>query len=463
MDKNKQHIMSHGQQQQQGANQATGVMCPVSSRPIRGTSWSEVRTNTGHVYYYCQNTGISRWDVPNEVYEANKVDSQRPGKKRSMPRVIDEKMLLAMKRAKANGAVLAPEYEEMLSARKGSSEKGPTMSTKRKHATVFEKRQDTGKEEEFDVTFDEDDIEQDKTERVKEVTRSDVGPIAREAGGSEDDQKRDFFELLKEIGIHGFSRFEREVSKMQHDSRYLAVQDIFKRKVYFEEYCKGQATSMSQAPQKKHNTTVSRTDQLKHHVDAFNALLQEKVLKSSLAWRDIVHVLEKDDRFGGVSSEKQRVELFRNHQRKLEKAEYAKKISSRRMLRDIQAGKERQLDSSRRDALINYKALLAEMVRDPLATWESESKNLKSDPQQRASTELIDDKISKELFDNHIKDLRGIHQKKLFDIFAKNKLPASLTFEEVSGYLADDIDFLESPESLQMDAWKHYTCHTSVD
>ena len=177
----------------------------------------------------------------------------------------------------------------------------------------------------------------------------------------------------------------------------------------------------------------------------------------SLDWYDIVHVLEKDDRFREIESEVLRKDLFRNHQRRLGKAEVAKKTADRRLQRDLQAGKERQLSSGRRDARIHYKALLTEMVRDPLATWESEAKALESDPQGRASNSLLDERTAREMFECHVKDLYEFAKKNVQSVFEKNKIPPSSSFAEASAYLADEL--VEYPESLQMDAWASYAAN----
>lgn len=427
----------------QGQRQTNGVgggMCPVSTRPIAGTSWSEVRTNTGHVYYYCQKTGTSTWEMPEEVKRGG-VQGNKQKRRSGVPRVIDDRMMKAMKRAKAHGATLAPEYEEMLSG------KGEGGSKKQK---VEEKNTPVEMTEAFDVTFDEEDIVEDD--------------IVKDRGGykehrSDVDTKEGFFSLLAELGIHAFSRFEKELARMQNDTRFIAVEDISKRKAYFEEFCKGQSvmkkkSKESRVEKKEIPIAVDRgEDQMKRRKDAFTALLQEKVLKSTLKWHDILHVLEKDDRFADIESEEQRKDLFYHHKRKLEKAERAKYLADTRMKRDIQAGKERQMDSNRRDACMNYKALLTEMVRDPEALWESEAETLRSDPQGRAS--CIDQKTAKEMFESHVKEMYELHRKRLVDLYGKNGIPPSLSFADASANFEDDM--LEYSESLQRDAWKVYT------
>lgn len=419
-------------------------MCPVSTRPILGTSWSEVRTNTGHMYYYCQNSGTSTWEMPEEVKSV--VAAPAGTKKRTVPpRVVDDRMLQAMKRAKAHGAVLAPEYEAMLS---GNAKEIAGTTPKRRKKKKQEREEVVA---EFDVTFDEDDI----AEEEQNIER---GELSERREQTEQEKKDVFFQLLSELGIHAFSRFEKELGRMQGDSRFVAVEDVSKRKSYFEEYCKGRTTVDPKKSHKRWDGNVSHDDvqgedKRKRRIDAFNALLQEKVLKAALEWKDVVHVLEKDDRFGDIESERQRKDLFHRHMKRLEKAEMAKNLADRRMERDIQAGKERQLDSSRREARLKYKALLTEMVRHPEAQWESEMETLRSDAQGRWS--CIDEKTAKEMFDEHLRELQDMCKKKLMDLYAKNAIPKNLSFEEAETHFEDEI--LDYSESLQRDAWTAYT------
>jgi len=436
----------HGQYQQ---HPGAVPMQPVASRPIPGTRWLEVKTNLGHIYYYCQDTQVSVWEKPKEVEEVERAEK----KKLQQPR-IDAKTLQALKRAKAHGAKLAPEYEALLASDGGSDEDRRKKKNKKRIGSEKVQREDDLQKrkkveesvtEEFDVTFDEEDIvsEEEEGERV------DAG-----AGVSVEQAEMEYKELLQELGIHGFSRFEKEVEKMEHDGRFLAVKDSKRRRVIFDEFC---AETARMARGKTASTSRADAGDSKDDTDAFKALLQEKVLQSESSWQDIVHVLEKDDRYTSVASESHKRELFRNHRRVLEKVEYAKRAADRRMAKDIEAAEHRKQQSNRADAVNNFKALLAELVRNPVATWDDELSNLKQDPQNRASNPALDDVVAKNLFESHIKSLYEASKKCVVELYAKNKLPRELTFSEAAQCLSEDFDFGEYPEKIQAEAWVEYS------
>ena len=439
----------HGQYQQ---HPGAIPLQPVASRPIAGTRWLEVKTNLGYIYYFCQDTQASVWEKPKEVEEAERAEK----KKLQQPR-IDAKTLQALKRAKANGAKLAPEYEALLASQgsDGGSGEGKNKIKKKKRSASekvkneddLQKRKKVGESmpEEFDVTFDEGDIvsEEEEGERV-----------GAGDGVSAEQAEMEYRELLGELGIHGFSRFEKELEKMEHDRRFLAVKDPKKRRTLFDEFC---AETARMARGKTARTAQASVHDSKDDTDAFKALLQEKVLHSDSSWQDIVHILEKDDRFTSVASEPQKRELFRNHRRVLEKVEYAKRSADRRMAKDIEAAKHRKLQSSKADAVNNFKALLAELVRNPVATWDDELSNLMQDPQNRASNPALDEKVAKNLFESHVISLYNVSKKCVVELYAKNKLPRELTFSEAAQCLSEDFDFSEYPEKIQAEAWIEYS------
>ena len=264
---------------------------------------------------------------------------------------------------------------------------------------------------------------------------------------------------------------------MKDDPRFLAVEEK-KRRQIFDVYCSKSGTiSLNKATAQERGegkdsrgrkrsfvADVEAEDRdvspdaepsTKAAINAFKALLQEKVLHSDIRWGDIRQALSKDDRFDGVKYWEQK-DLFRDHQRKLEKAEHLRRVSERRMAQDVRAGIERQMQSNRFDAINNFKALLTEMIRYPLAVWSQEKANLESDPQSRFDKSLIDDSVAQELFLEHVAHLKASAQQKVISLYRKHKVPAALTFSEVSQTFSDDFDFVEYPEEIQREAWTLY-------
>jgi transcription elongation regulator 1 len=289
--------------------------------------------------------------------------------------------------------------------------------------------------------------------------------------------KRSFEELLEEIGVHAFSRYEKELQNMKDDPRFLAVEEK-KRRQIFDSYCSkagtikmnkvtGQERGEGKDTRGRKRSFVADVEaedgdaspddepSTKAAMNAFKALLQEKVLHSDIRWGDIKQALSKDERFDSVKYWEQK-ELFRDHQRRLEKAEHLRRVSEHRMAQDVRAGIERQMQSNRFDAINNFKALLTEMIRNPLAVWSQEKANLESDPQSRFDKKLIEDSIAQELFLEHVAHLKASSQEKVISVYRKHKVPAALTFSEVSQTFSEDFDFIEHPEEIQKEAWTMY-------
>ena len=84
------------------------------------------------------------------------------------------------------------------------------------------------------------------------------------------------------------------------------------------------------------------------------------------------------------------------------------------------------------------------MVRDPEAVWESEAETLRSDPQGRAS--CIDEKTARDMFDSHVKGLYEMYRDRLVSMYARTRMPPSLSFEDAAANFEDDI--LEYSEIL---------------
>eukprot|EP00890_Picochlorum_soloecismus_P004072 jgi/Picsp_1/4666/NSC_02036-R1_transcription elongation regulator 1-like len=457
------HQHHHGQQQATGGHGYGVQVQPVASRPIAGTDWAEVKTNIGSIFWYNQKSGLSTWERPEDV----------PEKGPAKPKIVmDPRKLDMLRRAKAAGAKLAPEYEELLREKEendySKGKKDRSKKKSKKKAIAESANSEQLPKDEFDVTFTEEDVAppEDSLQPNLAVKSEPKDPEV---------VKRSFEELLEEIGVHAFSRYEKELQKMKDDTRFQAVEEK-KRRQFFDVYCskagivkmnkvtaqergkdtRGRKRSfVADVEAEDRDTSPHDEPSTKAAINAFKALLQEKVLHSDSQWRDIKQALSKDDRFDGVKYWEQR-ELFRDHQRKLEKSEDLRRASQNRMDQDVRAGIERQMQSNRFDAINNFKALLTEMIRYPLAVWSQEKANLESDPQSRFDKKYIKDTVAQELFLEHVAQLKASAQQKVIALYRKHKVPTALTFSEVSQTFSEDFDFIEYPEEIQKEAWTTY-------
>jgi len=73
---------------------------PVSSKPITGTDWLEVTNDNGTKFWHNTKTSQGVWQKPAEVVKAARA-----------PPPLDAAKLKMLERARASGAVIAPEYK----------------------------------------------------------------------------------------------------------------------------------------------------------------------------------------------------------------------------------------------------------------------------------------------------------------------------------------------------------------
>ena len=465
-------------------------MRPVGSKPVAGTAWHEVRTDTGHTYWFNPTSQESRWEIPDDVRHAregvdrtqeerrtgDRVDTaggNRDGEKgarRKAPVVVDEKTMAAMRRAKANGAVLAPEYEALLAKElaeqlaREKSKKKKKKSGDDKMAKRNKKRMDShtagrdgrGGDEgaaqaagrdvtgEFDVEFDEEDI---------------IGDEQGEGGGwSREKIEEGFRELLRQHGVHEFSRFEMVERKIGGDPRFVAVADGQRRKTLFEEFCAGLgvagAGSGGGARQAGTEAAGGGQKRASSSADAtFRALLQEKVKDHRARWGDVARSLEQDPRFAECpASLAEKQVLFDDHRRRLANAARKREIGDKLHTQDLAAAERRQARHSQRDAQMAFSALLSEVVRVP-STYEEVADRLHADPQARM---LEDEAMAREMHGEHVARLREVALGRLNSLYAARAWGNHLTFDEVRDRVEEDLEFIDFSTTLQEEAWDAY-------
>ena len=456
-------------------------MRPVASKAIPGTSWQEVTTDTGHVYWWDGQTAV--WEMPEAVKSAGSQISDLAGvppavgagkgaghgggnkdtkhtmKKAKPAVVVDAKTMAAMRRAKANGAVLAPEYEELLAkelaAEAAKNEKHDTKKKKKrkkdgeagsKKKTKMNRKAESGPtaaydefDVEFDVEFDEDDV-------LGGSGGEDDGPVSVE------DIEESYRVLLREHGVHQFSRYETVERKLVGDPRFVAV-DPKRRRGLFEAFCaeKGMVGGEKETEKRGKGDSQAKT----RAEAAFLALLSDAVKDHMVEWSGVAERLKADTRYKDASDaleEGQMRRLFDDHRRKLRVAPGRRSAGVRAHKRGQGAGERRELHHSRQESLVNYSTLLAEVVRVPESTWEEAVVALHADPQRRM---LEDEVIAKSMYAEHVERLRHAAKLKLFKLFEAS-FDKGLSAREVSERCEEMEEFLEFSDKLIAEVWSLY-------
>jgi len=417
---------------------------PVSSKPITGTDWLEVTNDNGTKFWHNTKTSQGVWQKPADVIKAARA-----------PPPLNAAKLKMLERARASGAVIAPEYKAagkgdknllLLEGRKlnaGSKAQGGNKGNSEVDTQEPSAKKEE-EEEEFDVTFTEEDVEGVQIEnkiKAKEdyQTERTTAPLPPPTGPpppcvEEKDAaiEAEFRALLKENAIHGFSRYEKELPKLQLDPRFGALVPPERRRAVFEDYCsKVGVDTKSEEPkttqQKKQvlakggynraagshavggNVGASYDSARKKAAeDAFKALLQERVVRPDVRWYRIKEDLKKDSRFASTDlSEQRKEDIFTAHIDSLRKAEEARERAARRTHYAQHAGEERQRKAAAVAAEENFQALLGEAIRDPEAQWESTWQILQRDPQGRATNPMLDKNIAERMFRAHVAEWKA--------------------------------------------------------
>lgn len=356
---------------------------PISSKPIPGTDWLEVRNDNGTRFWHNTKTGQGLWQMPAEVRAAGRA-----------PPPLDAARAKMLQRAVASGAVVAPQYEAMarrqikgqllLEAGPGDKKRSKKRSAETQAApgtgaSIPENQfsnENEEEEDEFDVTFTEEDIIGEEQPPPLSETAPAVGGTpaatkeeqrpssvaAANVAAAQTAAEDAFRALLTESGIHGFSRYEREAPKLQGDPRFSALPPDHRRTV-FEDFCSqvGMVKKSTDKGKKKQQPGASKTGldaknksttgggtaggggkNAKAAEDAFRALLQERVVRSDARWHRTKEDLRSDPRYQEVESSDRREDLFRAHVDSLWKVQEARERAERRARNEYHAADERK-------------------------------------------------------------------------------------------------------------------------
>lgn len=356
----------------------------------------------GIKYWYNETSQENTWEKPREVIEAREAASRK-----AQPPTLNPMQKKMLQRAIASGAVIAPQYDVS-------------------KALTYTNKSRKEEDDDVDVTFTEDEID-DKNAHNAAKRNFENHSAAAEVKQQQQQQQHidpedDFKSLLQEIGVHGFSRYEKEMSKMKEDPRFKALTSDQHRRRVFETYCStlgqpGGSTARegvramvvnSVEAKKKHQQCGQASD--KAAENAFKALLQERISKSDASWSDVMNMhLTKDKRWNGIDDQRKKI-LFRSHIESLQRVEDARKRAEHRARYVVHASEQRQKQAGRADAVGNCQALMAEVVRDSSIGWDEAWTRLQLDPQGRATHELLDREMVERVFYERIDVLKRVEE-----------------------------------------------------
>jgi len=206
---------------------------------------------------------------------------------------------------------------------------------------------------------------------------------------------RQFTELLTEKGVDSKSRWDRAVRSIQSDKRFKAIKTHAERRRMFEKFVRDANDDEKKQSEKQKN---EKQDEKK----TFNS----------------------DD-----------AERARERKRKEDR------LRSERAVADARISRLRKQNVHNK-SVEDFEILLAEVVRDPTASWDDLKKKLFADSQNRATvtTDFTETEM-RSLFDNHVQ--RVLHQRVLGVTYLLDErllAKSGKDFEEGDGEEEDDDD-----------------------
>ncbi|EGT55782.1 CBN-TCER-1 protein [Caenorhabditis brenneri] len=268
---------------------------PISSTPVSGTPWCVVWTGDMKVFFYNPSTKTSVWERPPDTYGREDVDilCQNP------PPKTDEEN----------------EQKKASDTESDSDEDGPpkakkSRSEKKKEALLAAQKKEK--------------------ERPRQMLQKPVDPAieAEMLAAKErekvplEDRLKQFKEMLEEKGVSTGSTFEKELSKIVFDKRYLSL-GATERRACFDAFCREKIESERAEKRKK----------AKEAKEEFQKLLAEAELNGRSSFSSFTSKFGKDSRFKAVERSRDREDAFNDFVGELHKKEKEEKRAKKEKLK----------------------------------------------------------------------------------------------------------------------------------
>lgn len=357
---------------------------PVSSTAVTGTPWCVVWTGDNRVFFYNPSTRTSVWERPPELYSRPDVDVlvSKP------PPAKEQKSNRTQKRKKVESEEEEEEEEEedeepetvQDSDTSNTDEESSGKAKVVKKKTKKEKKAEKEKEKEKEKQKQQEILKQPKQPLPIQQEKP-VDPAIQaelEAQRERDripleERIRQFRQLLQDKKVSATSTWEKELSKIVFDKRYLLLSAV-ERKAAFDAYCRERAEVEKEEKKKR----------AKEVKEAFVKLMEEANLHGKSTFSSFSTKWAKDSRFKAVEKSRDREAYFKDFVEEL----YKKEKEDKR--------KERE------KAKQEFTALLVEqsdLRRNSI--WAIVKKRL--DKEARYKNKHLDSETRLKLFEEHVK------------------------------------------------------------
>lgn len=282
--------------QHQGGGKQKEGMRPVSTTAIPGTPWCIVWTDKNRVFYFNPSTKTSVWDRPAELRNREDVDkmvSNPPNNSSASNKTDDDS-----RQSIASDQSRPAEKKIRLNSDNDSS----TTATTDQTATPIVATAAPAKIVKKEVASEIEKEAAKKRETISFEERVEI-----------------FRQMLEEKEVNPTSTFQKELSKIVFDSRYLLLTSNERREV-FEKFCL----------EKMEEERKKRSEKIKKATDKFKQLLHEANLTSRSIYDEFHEQYSKDPRYKALEKTKDREILFDDHLAMLRRKEREERSQNKR-------------------------------------------------------------------------------------------------------------------------------------
>jgi len=326
---------------------------PISSTPVPGTPWCVVWTGDLRSFFYNPTNKQSVWEKPAEMVGRSDV-----AKMLESPQAAEE-----FKKRQQQKAL--PVFEEPVAKKaRVVSEQTPVVMT-------------IGNEE---VMIIKDDTSKKLPQGKEAAIEAEVRAARERAMVPLETRMLQFRGLLEEKQVSAFSSWEKELSKIVFDPRYLLLTSK-ERKTVFDKYVRERADEERKEKKAK----------AKERKENFVELCKEVGVTPKSSWSEFSREQAKDERFKAIEKSRDRETHFNDYVSELKKKEKEEK------------------DEKRKAAKKGFKELLKETEGiDHHSHWSDFKKLISEDPRYLAVDKSND---REDWFLDYVQELKDEHRK----------------------------------------------------
>ncbi|XP_055383465.1 transcription elongation regulator 1 isoform X2 [Condylostylus longicornis] len=269
--------------------------------------------------------------------------------------------------------------------------------------------------------------------------------------------KKKFLEMLKEKSdITRHTRWSDVKKRFESDSRYKAVDSSFLREEYFNDYCyylkeekkKNKEKDRERDKDKKDRDKDKDKDQEKDRDKSSKKKNKDKEKHKKDEGDDSDKSLDKNE--NDISKSDEEIEKKQKERDRQLRAEQSIKEREKEVQRSLanhlrDRDKERE-HHKREEAMRNFNALLADLVRNPDLTWKEVKRQLKKDHRWE-QVEYLEREDREKLFNVHIDMLVRKKRDNFREMLDEQNLNLTATWKDVKKAIKSDPRYLKYSSS----------------